>query len=161
MSRFKLEKFRPIVICAQCPCKDKKKTSLYLKVPPYNAQQYRAIYTRNFAFLDSYQFLFASLEALMKDYVKQKDPSEMTILNQSDLTIDKNGIFSPFLRDFLLRKGLVPWKLISERRTLKEKRENLPDDLQMYHSNLSNSTPSREELDKAQEFYKQFKCDVF
>ena len=27
-----------------------------------------------------------------------------------------------------------------------------------YHSNLSNTTPSQEELDKAQEFYKRFKC---
>ena len=85
----------------------------------------------------------------MKDYVKRKDPSEMTILNQSDLTKDENGHFSPFLRDFLLRKGLVPWKLISGRRALKEIRESLPDDLQMYYSNLSNSTPSREELNKA------------
>ena len=71
-------------------------------------------------FLDSYQFLYASLDALMKDYVKQKEPSEMTILNQSDLAKDENGIFSPFLRDFLLRKGLIPWKIISGRRALKD-----------------------------------------
>ena len=138
--------------------KIRKKKNMYLKVIPFNEQQYRAIFARKFAFLDSYQFLFSSLDALMKDYVKHKDPSEMTIINQSDLAKDENGIFSPFLRDFLLRKGLIPWKLVSGRKVLKEKRDSLPDDLQMYHSNLTDSTPSREELDKAQEFYKQFKC---
>ena len=81
--------------------KMRKKHDMYLNVLPYNEQQYRAIYAKKFAFLDSYQFLFASLDALMKDYVKQKDPSEMSILNQSDLTKDENGIFSPFLRDVL------------------------------------------------------------
>ena len=30
--------------------------------------------------------------------------------------------------------------------------------MSLYHSNLTNSTPSQEELDKAQEFYKKFKC---
>ena len=138
--------------------KIRKKKDMFIKVLPKNEQQYRAIYARRFAFLDSYQFLFASLDALMKDYVQRKSPDEMTIINQSKLAKDKNQIFSSFLRDFLLRKGLVPWKLINGRKALKEYRDNLPDDLELYHSNLSNSTPSRKELDQAQEFYKQFEC---
>ena len=136
----------------------RKKEDIYVNVLPLNEQQYRAIYVKKFAFLDSYQFLFASLDALMKDYVLHKNPNEMTIINQSNLAKDKNGKFSSFIRNFLLRKGLVPWKLISGRRALKEKRETLPNDLELYYSNLTDSTPSREELDKAQEFYKQFEC---
>ena len=141
--------------------KIRKKNDVYVKVLPKNEEQYRAIYVKKFAFLDSYQFLFSSLDALMKDYVQHKSPDEMTIINQSDLAKDENGIFSPKLRDFLLRKGLIPWKLFTGRKVLKEKRDSLPDDLKLYHSNLTNSTPSREELNKAQEFYKQFKCKCF
>lgn len=136
----------------------RKKDSMYLKVIPYNIQQYRAIFAKNFCFLDSYQFLFSGLDSLMKDYTQRKDPSEMTIINQSNLTLDENGNFSSVRRDFLLRKGLIPWKMVSGRTILKEKRDNLPNDLKLYHSNLSNSTPSLEELQKAQEFYTQFKC---
>ena len=111
-----------------------------------------------FCFLDSYQFLFASLDSLIKDYKTRKDPEQMTIINQSRLALDENGQFSSVKRDFLLRKGLVPWGIISGRRILKEKRKHLPEDLNLYHSNLTNTTPSQEELDKAQEFYKRFKC---
>ena len=136
----------------------RKKEDMYVKVLPYNEQQYRAIYVKNFCFLDSYQFLFSSLDSLMKDYTERKDPSEMSIINQSNLTEDEHGKFSTFRRDFLLRKGLIPWKMISGRKILKEKRNSLPDNLELYHSNLSNSTPSLEELQKAQEFYTQFKC---
>ena len=138
--------------------KYRKKENIYLKVLPYNLQQYRAIYAQNFCFLDSYQFLFSGLDSLMKDYTKRKQPSEMTIINQSNLALDENNNFSSVRRDFLLRKGLIPWKIVTSRRILKEKRDHLPDDLNMYHSNLNNSTPSREELQKAQEFYKEFKC---
>ena len=76
--------------------KIRKKKNIFLRVLPYNEQQYRAIYAKKFAFLDSYQFLYSSLDALMKDYVKHNDPSEMTIINQSHLAKDENGIFSPF-----------------------------------------------------------------
>ena len=113
--------------------KIRKKKDMFIKVLPKNEQQYRAIYARRFAFLDSYQFLFASLDALMKDYVQRKSPDEMTIINQSKLAKDKNKIFSAFRRDFLLRKGLVPWKMITGRRMLREDRDNLPDDLELYH----------------------------
>jgi hypothetical protein len=61
-------------------------------------------------------------------------------------------------RNFLLRKGLVPWGLISGRKVLREKRDKLPENLKDYHSNLSNSTPTEEELQRAQEFYKEFNC---
>ena len=86
-----------------------------MKVLPYNEEQYRAIYVNNFAFLDSYQFLFQSLDALMKDYVQRKEVDEMKIINQSRLTL-KDGKFSTLRRNFLLRKGLVPWGLISARK---------------------------------------------
>ena len=100
--------------------KIRKKNDVYVRVLPKNEEQYRAIYAKKFAFLDSYQFLFSSLDALMKDYVKHKSPDEMTIINQSDLAKDENGKFSPKLRDFLLRKGLIPWKLFTGRKVLKE-----------------------------------------
>ena len=93
----------------------RKKKNLYVNVLPLNEQQYRAIYVNKFAFLDSYQFLLSSLDALMKDYILHKNPNEMTIINQSNLAKDKNGKFSAFMRNFLLRKGLVPWKLITGR----------------------------------------------
>lgn len=136
----------------------RKEQNLYLKVLPMNTEQYRAIYVNKFCFLDSYQFLYESLDTLIKDYTKQKKPEDMKIINQSKLTLDKNGHFSPEKRNFLLRKGLVPWSIVSSRRVLKEKRKHLPKDLKHYHSKLTNSTPSQEELDKAQEFYKKFKC---
>ena len=138
--------------------KIRKERNLYLKILPYNEQQYRAIYASKFCFLDSYQFLFASLDALIKDYKERKKPEEMIIINQSKLTLDENGQFSTVRRDFLLRKGLIPWSIISSRKVLKKKRKHLPKDLKLYHSILTNSTPSQEELDKAQEFYKEFKC---
>ena len=114
--------------------KMRKKKDLYVNVLPLNEQQYRAIYVKKFAFLDSYQFLLTSLDALMKDYILHKNPNEMTIINQSNLAKDKNGKFSAFIRNFLSRKGLVPWKLITGRRALKQKRDCLPNDLQLYYS---------------------------
>ena len=128
-----------------------------MKVLPYNEEQYRAIYVNNFAFLDSYQFLFSSLDALMKDYVQRKEVDEMKIINKCRLAL-KDGKFSTLRRNFLLRKGLVPWGLISGRKVLREKRDKLPENLKDYHSNLSNSTPTEEELQRAQEFYKEFNC---
>ena len=135
----------------------RKRREIFLKVLPYNEEQYRAIYVNNFAFLDSYQFLFQSLDALMKDYVQRKEVDEMKIINQSRLTL-KDGKFSTLRRNFLLRKGLVPWRLISGRKVLREKRDKLPEDLKDYYSNLSNSTPTEEELQHAQEFFKEFNC---
>ena len=135
----------------------RKRREIFLKVLPYNEEQYRAIYVNNFAFLDSYQFLFQSLDALMKDYVQRKEVDEMKIINQSRLTL-KDGKFSTLRRNFLLRKGLVPWGLISGRKVLREKRDKLPEDLKDYYSNLSNSTPTEEELQRAQEFFKEFNC---
>ena len=83
--------------------KIRKKKDMFIKVLPKNEQQYRAIYARRFAFLDSYQFLFASLDALMKDYVQHKSPDEMTIINQSKLAKDKNQIFSSLVNlDWLI-----------------------------------------------------------
>ena len=55
----------------------RKEENLYLKILPYNEQQYRAIYANRFCFLDSYQFLFASLDALIKDYKERKNPEKM------------------------------------------------------------------------------------
>ena len=136
----------------------RKKNDMYVKVLPYNVQQYRAIYAKNFCFLDSYQFLFSGLDSLMKDYTQRKDASKMSIINQSNLALDEHGRFSTFKRDFLLRKGLIPWKMVSSRKILKEKRNSLPDNLELYYSNLSDSTPSVEELQKAQEFYMRFNC---
>ena len=81
----------------------------------------------------------------------------MKIINQSRLTL-KDGKFSTLRRNFLLRKGLVPWGLISGRKVLREKRDKLPEDLKDYYSNLSNSTPTEEELQHAQEFFKEFDC---
>ena len=135
----------------------RKQREIYLKVLPYNEEQYRAIYVNNFAFLDTYQFLFQSLDALMKDYVQRKEVDEMKIINQSRLAL-KDEKFSTLRRNFLLRKGLVPWGLISGRKVLREKRDKLPEDLKDYYSNLSNSTPTEEELQRAQEFYKEFNC---
>ena len=135
----------------------RKQRDIYLKVLPYNEEQYRAIYVNNFAFLDSYQFLFSSLDALMKDYVQRKEVDEMKIINKCRLAL-KDGKFSTLRRNFLLRKGLVPWGLISGRKVLREKRDKLPEDLKDYYSNLSNSTPTEEELQRAQEFYKEFNC---
>ena len=84
----------------------RKKQNLYLKILPYNEQNYRAIYVNKFCFLDSYQFLFASLDTLIKDYTKRKNPEEMTIINQSKLTLDENGQFSSVKRDFLLQNSV-------------------------------------------------------
>ena len=81
----------------------------------------------------------------------------MKIINQSRLAL-KDEKFSTLRRNFLLRKGLVPWGLISGRKVLREKRDKLPEDLKDYYSNLSNSTPTEEELQRAQEFYKEFNC---
>ena len=95
----------------------------------------------------------------MKDYTQQKQPEEMKIINQSKLALGEQGCFSPEKRNFLLRKGLVPWSIVKSRKVLKKKRKHLPHDLNVYHSKLTNSTPSQEELDKAQEFYIKFKCE--
>jgi hypothetical protein len=93
----------------------------------------------------------------MKDYTQRKQVDEMRIINQSRLAL-KDEKFSTLRRNFHLCKGLVPWSLISGRKVIREKRDKLPEDIKNYHSNLSNSGPSEEELNRAQDFYKEFKC---
>ena len=52
----------------------------------------------------------------MKDYTQQKQPEEMKIINQSKLALDEQGCFLPEKRNFLLRKGLVPWSIVTSRK---------------------------------------------
>ena len=82
----------------------------------------------------------------------------MKIINQCTLAL-KEGKFLTLRRNFLLYKGLVPWGLISGRKVLKQEKDKLPEDLKDYCSNLTDSTPSEEELQRAQAFFKEFNCN--
>ena len=94
-----------MILLALVQLRKEKYPIRYSKILPYNQEQYRAIYIDHFTFLDSYQFLFAGLEKLMKDYSENTDKEDMNIINKCRLA-QTNSAMDSLKRDLLLGKGL-------------------------------------------------------
>ena len=129
----------------------------YQFILPKNSETYRAIYVDHFQFLDSYAFMASSLDSLMKDLTKTVKPEDMEVLNtcRASLTEDVLDISK---RDLQLTKGLVPWTLVTDHDFLKIPRKRLPDKQEYYYSILTDSMPSKEEIQKASEYYEKYQC---
>ena len=129
----------------------------YQFILPKNSETYRAITVDHFQFLDSYAFMASSLDSLMKDLTKTVKPEDMEVLNtcRASLTEDVLDISK---RDLQLTKGLVPWTLVTDHDFLKIPRKRLPDKQEYYYSILTDSMPSKEEIQKASEYYEKYQC---
>ena len=129
----------------------------YQFILPQNSETYRAISVNNFQFLDSYAFMAGSLEKLMQNLTKTVKPEDMEVINscRASLTDD---ILDISKRDLQLSKGLVPWSLVTDHDFLKIPRKKLPDKQKYYYSILTDSMPSKEEIQRASQYYQKYQC---
>ena len=129
----------------------------YQFILPKNSETYRAIYVDHFQFLDSYAFMASSLDSLMKDLTKTVKPEDMEVLNTCRASLTED-VLDVSKRDLQLTKGLVPWTLVTDHDFLKIPRKRLPDKQEYYYSILTDSMPSKEEIQKASEYYEKYQC---
>lgn len=99
----------------------------------------------------------ASLDKLMDNLTKTVNPDDMQVINtcRASLTNKKLDIEK---RNHQLGKGLVPWPLVTGRKFLKIDRETLPDKQEDYYSILTETSPSKEQIKRAGEYYKKYEC---
>ena len=129
----------------------------YQFILPKNSETYRAITVDHFQFLDSYAFMASSLDSLMKDLTKTVKPEDMEVLNTCRASLTED-VLDVSKRDLQLTKGLVPWTLVTDHDFLKIPRKKLPDKQEYYYSILTDSMPSKEEIQKASEYYEKYQC---
>ena len=129
----------------------------YKHILPYNSEQYRAITIDQFTFMDSYQFMSASLDKLMDNLRKTVKPSEMSVINSCRGSMT-NGVFDIEKRNLQLSKGLVPWGLVNGRRHLKTPRKTLPLEKEHYFSDLTESYPEEAAIEQASKYYQKYEC---
>ena len=129
----------------------------YQFILPQNSETYRAISVDHFQFLDSYAFMASSLDGLMKDLTKTVKPEDMEVINSCRASLTED-ILDISKRDLQLSKGLVPWSLVTDLDFLKIPRKKLPDKQKYYYSILTDSTPSKEEIQRASEYYQKYQC---
>ena len=129
----------------------------YQFILPQNSETYRAISVDHFQFLDSYAFMAASLEKLMQNLTKTVKPEDMEVINSCRASLTED-ILDISKRDLQLSKGLVPWSLVTDLDFLKIPRKKLPDKQKYYYSILTDSTPSKEEIQRASEYYQKYQC---
>ena len=84
----------------------------FIHVLPINQENYRAIKNDSLWFIDSFQFMQASLDALLKQEVFVTKLEDLKIMNQARAILNPDGIINQKKRDFYLKKGLVPWSLV-------------------------------------------------
>ena len=99
----------------------------------------------------------ASLEKLMENLRKTSRPEKMKVINGCRAS-RTNDVLDVTKRDLQLSKGLVPWPLISCHEVLHEPRETLPSEQKDYYSVLTDSSPSKEEIKRAAEYYSKYEC---
>ena len=129
----------------------------YQFILPKNSETYRAITVDHFQFLDSYALMASSLDSLMKDLTKTVKPEDMEVLNTCRASLTED-VLDVSKRDLQLTKGLVPWTLVTDHDFLKIPRKRLPDKQEYYYSILTDSMPSKEEIQKASEYYEKYQC---
>ena len=129
----------------------------YQFILPQNSETYRAISVNNFQFLDSYAFMSASLDNLMKNLTKTVKPENMEVINNCRASLT-DEVLDISKRDLQLSKGLVPWSLVTDHDYLKIPRKKLPDKQEYYYSILTDSMPSKEEIEKASKYYQKYEC---
>ena len=81
-------------------------------VLPLKQENYRAIKIDNLWFIDSFQFMQASLDALVKQEVSVTKLEDLKIIIQACTILNPNGSINEKKRDFYFKKGLVPWSLV-------------------------------------------------
>ena len=124
-----------------------------------NQENYCAMKIDNLWFIDSFQFMQASLDALLKQEVFVTKLEDLKIMNQARAILNPDGIINQKKRDFYLKKGLVPWSLVWYWRALIKKRKYLPLNKKYYYSDLNESYPPEEDINRADDFYTTFECD--
>ena len=129
----------------------------YQFILPKNSETYRAINVNHFQFLDSYAFMSASLDNLMKNLTKTVKPENMEVINNCRASLTEE-VLDISKRDLQLSKGLVPWSLVTDHDYLKIPRKKLPDKQEYYYSILTDSMPSKEEIEKASKYYQKYEC---
>lgn len=152
-------------------------------VIPTNSEKYLSVTIDDkIVFLDSYQFLSASLETLVEnlkqeglkkfDIISQVfNKSKINLLNESLIynysdSIDHllqndpqnkilTDIFSPKSIDLLTRKGVYPYEYIDDFKRFDE--ENLPE-IKYFYNKLKDSSISDEDYEHAKNVFDHFKC---
>ena len=86
----------------------------FIHVLPMNQENYRAIKIDSLWFIDSYQFMTGSLDSLVKQEVSVTKVKDLKIINQARGIKNRDGRICEKKRNFYLKKGLVPWQLVTE-----------------------------------------------
>ena len=79
----------------------------FIHVLPMNQENYRAIKIDSLWFIDSFQFMQASLDALVKQEVTITKLEDLEIINQVHAILNPDGSINERKRDFYLKKCLV------------------------------------------------------
>ena len=131
----------------------------FIHVLPMNQKNYRAIKIDSLWFIDSFQFMQASLDSLVKQEVSVTKVEDLKIINQARAIKNPNGSINEKKRDFYLKKGLVPWPFVCEWSELIKKRKLLLIDKKHYWSDLNEEYPPEDDITRAGDFYTTFECD--
>ena len=130
----------------------------FFQVMPKNQENYRAIKIDNLWFIDSLQFMQASLDSLVKQEVSVTNVDDLKIINQARAILNPDGSVDVNKRKFFLQKGLVPWCLVTNWDDLSKTRKFLPLDKELYWSDINESYPPEEDIKRAGDFYTTFGC---
>ena len=98
-----------------------------------------------------------SLERLMENLRKTCRPEKMKVINACRAS-KTNDILDITKRNLQLTKGLVPWSLVTDHEVLQMDRETLPSDQKDYYSILSDSCLTKEEIERAVDYYSKYEC---
>ena len=128
----------------------------FFHVLPLNQENYRAIKIDNLWFIDSFQFMQASLDALVKQEVTITKLEDLEIINQVHAILNPDGSINEKKRDFYLKKSLVPWSLVWHWEELIKKRKY---NEKYYWSDLNESYPPQKDIKRAGDFYTTFECN--
>ena len=125
-------------------CKD-----MSLKVIPNTMEKYIAFFLGNFKFIDSYQFMGASLQKLVTNLAVEgndKFQNMMTHVQNSEQ------------QDLLLRKGVYPYDYVDEPPKFAEMKLPPQED---FYSQLQEEGISNEDYAHAQKVWDVFHCNTF
>jgi len=132
----------------------KEKNEIYKKqrfnIIANNSEKYVTIQWNSLKFVDSFQFMAASLDTLSKNLTK--DEKIHTLKFCSDKKYNNEQI------DLLLRKGVFPYDWFNNIEKLKETK--LPDKKDFY-SKLEKKHISESEYKHAQKVWEKFNCKTF
>lgn len=117
-----------------------------VKVIPKTTERYLSIQFENFVFIDSYQFLFGSLESLADTLLQS---------GEEKFRYTKSQFKDPNQLRYLFRKGVLPYEYIDSWKKLSQR--CLPSRKDFY-SNVKGAHISKEDYLHARNVYTIFKC---